>query len=44
MHNEVYQSKIYQQWLENFLKNDKINGSNDDENWYMIWLDKYLEE
>lgn len=43
LHNEVYQSKVYQNWLTNFHQYGLID-ENEEDNWYMIWLTKHLEE
>lgn len=44
MDTEVYRNKIYQEWRENFFKNDVIQTPSENQNWYMIWLEKHLVE
>ncbi|KRX01126.1 Cyclic nucleotide-binding protein [Pseudocohnilembus persalinus] len=44
MDTQVFQSKTFQQWKENFLANQVVQYQNEDSNWYMIWLDNYLVE
>ncbi|KRX01124.1 Cyclic nucleotide-binding protein [Pseudocohnilembus persalinus] len=46
LHNQVYSNRTYQNWLKYFKDNNKIDcyGNEQGGIWFIIWLDKYLEE